>query len=163
MQNLLTFSRLRTETSKRMPLIIKLQIRHLDLFLKRCKITTFPEYMQTIINMANIAPYRILTGDTYFEYFLLIININILLYICLYLVNLCLYFAEEKNHTPILSPLCRLSPYPHLLLYHFYTDNGKRLQDASKMQQDLQAFKSQSVYRTLYQYVFNQEWANSQP
>lgn len=42
MQNLLTFSRLRTETSKRMPLII----RHLDLFPKRCKITTFPEYMQ---------------------------------------------------------------------------------------------------------------------
>ena len=37
---------LRTETSKRMPLIIKLQICHLDLFLKRCKITTFPEYMQ---------------------------------------------------------------------------------------------------------------------
>lgn len=39
----------------------------------------------------------------------------------------------------------------------------KRLQDASKIQQDLQAFKSQSVYRTLYQYVFNQEWANYQP
>lgn len=35
----------------------------------------------------------------------------------------------------------------------------KRLQDASKIQQDLQAFKSQSVYRTLYQYVFNQEWS----
>lgn len=38
----------------------------------------------------------------------------------------------------------------------------KRLQDASKMQQDLQAFKSQSVYRTLYQYVFNQEWSDYQ-
>lgn len=39
----------------------------------------------------------------------------------------------------------------------------KRLQDASKMQQDIQAFKSQTKFRTLYQYVFNQEWANYQP
>ena len=39
------------------------------------------------------------------------------------------------------------------------TATRKRLQDASKIQQDLQAFKSQSVYRTLYQYVFNQEWS----
>lgn len=93
MQNLLTFSRLRTETSKRMPLII----RHLDLFLKRCKITTFPEYMQTItINITNVNLYKILIGDTYFEQFLLIIHINALLYICLYLVNFCLYWAEEK-------------------------------------------------------------------
>lgn len=38
----------------------------------------------------------------------------------------------------------------------------KRLQDASKMQQDLQAFKSQNVYRTLYQYVFNREWSDYQ-
>lgn len=35
----------------------------------------------------------------------------------------------------------------------------KRLQDASKMQQDIQAFKSQTKFRTLYQYVFNQEWS----
>lgn len=39
------------------------------------------------------------------------------------------------------------------------TATRKRLQDASKIQQDLHAFKSQSVYRTLYQYVFNQEWS----
>ena len=42
------------------------------------------------------------------------------------------------------------------------TATRKRLQDASKMRQDLQAFKSQSVYRTLYQYVFNQEWSDYQ-
>lgn len=42
------------------------------------------------------------------------------------------------------------------------TATRKRLQDASKIQQDLQAFKSQSVYRTLYQYVFNQEWSDYQ-
>ena len=39
------------------------------------------------------------------------------------------------------------------------TATRKRLQDASKIQHDLQAFKSQNLYRTLYQYVFNQEWS----
>ena len=38
------------------------------------------------------------------------------------------------------------------------TATRKRLQ----VQQDLIAFKSQNVYRTLYQYVFNQEWSDYQ-
>lgn len=39
------------------------------------------------------------------------------------------------------------------------TATRKRLQDASKMQQDILSFKSQTKFRTLYQYVFNQEWS----
>ncbi len=34
----------------------------------------------------------------------------------------------------------------------------KRMQDASKMQQDLLGFQKQKQYKTLYGYVFNQEW-----
>lgn len=34
----------------------------------------------------------------------------------------------------------------------------KRLKDASKMAADQAAFAAQSAYKTLYQYVFNQEW-----
>lgn len=34
----------------------------------------------------------------------------------------------------------------------------KRMQDASKMPQDLTAFQKQKQYKTLYGYVFNQEW-----
>lgn len=36
----------------------------------------------------------------------------------------------------------------------------QRMQDSSKMAQDTAAFQSQTTYRTLYQYVFNQEWAS---
>lgn len=34
----------------------------------------------------------------------------------------------------------------------------KRMQDASKMQQDLLGFQKQKQYKTLYGYVFSQEW-----
>lgn len=34
----------------------------------------------------------------------------------------------------------------------------QRMQDPSKMTQDAAAFKAQTEYRTLYQYIFNQEW-----
>lgn len=34
----------------------------------------------------------------------------------------------------------------------------KRMQDASQMSQDLSAFQKQKQYKTLYGYVFNQEW-----
>lgn len=58
----------------------------------------------------------------------------------------------------------RKTPYSHsevALQQRFkavVTATRKRLQDASKQSQDILAFKSQSAYRTLYQYVFNQEW-----
>lgn len=35
----------------------------------------------------------------------------------------------------------------------------QRLQDPSKITQDQIAFAAQSKYKTLYRYVFNQEWA----
>ncbi len=38
----------------------------------------------------------------------------------------------------------------------------QRMQDPTKIAQDTAAFKSQTTYRTLYQYVFNQEWADYQ-
>ena len=34
----------------------------------------------------------------------------------------------------------------------------KRMQDASQMSQDLLAFQKQKQYKTLYGYVFSQEW-----
>lgn len=34
----------------------------------------------------------------------------------------------------------------------------KRMQDASQMSQDLSAFQKQKQYKTLYGYVFSQEW-----
>ena len=34
----------------------------------------------------------------------------------------------------------------------------KRMQDASQMSQDLLAFQKQKQYKTLYGYVFGQEW-----
>ena len=34
----------------------------------------------------------------------------------------------------------------------------QRMQDASKMQQDLLGFQKQKQYKTLYGYVFSQEW-----
>ncbi len=34
----------------------------------------------------------------------------------------------------------------------------QRMQDASKMPQDLAAFQKQNRYKTLYGYVFSQEW-----
>ena len=34
----------------------------------------------------------------------------------------------------------------------------QRMQDASKMPQDLAAFQQQKQYKTLYGYVFSQEW-----
>lgn len=39
----------------------------------------------------------------------------------------------------------------------------QRMQDPSKMTQDAAAFKAQTQYRTLYQYIFNQEWSDYQP
>ncbi len=38
----------------------------------------------------------------------------------------------------------------------------QRLKDPTKVSQDQAAFKSQSVFRTVYQYVFNQEWNDYQ-
>ena len=38
----------------------------------------------------------------------------------------------------------------------------QRMLDPSKIAQDTAAFQSQTTYRTLYQYVFNQEWASYQ-
>lgn len=42
------------------------------------------------------------------------------------------------------------------------TATRQRMTDPSKMAQDAAAFKAQKDYRTLYQYIFNQEWNDYQ-
>lgn len=39
----------------------------------------------------------------------------------------------------------------------------ERMQDMSKKEQDIRAFKEQTQYHSFYRFVFNQEWTDYQP
>lgn len=61
---------------------------------------------------------------------------------------------EEKEDKPVTeSQVAQQAKFSAVV-----KSTRKRMQDASKMQQDLSAFKKQDRYKTLYGYVFCQEW-----
>lgn len=73
--------------------------------------------------------------------------------------NGCAYLSDRNL---VLHPYSEEELAAQLKFKSVAASTRVRLSDPSKVVQDKQDFQAQSAFRTLYQFVFNQEWNNYQ-